>query len=98
MKNDEESFEELEIFLARERGRLRRFGITLFAGGIFGFILGLVLVIVATRGAGGFLGSIGLSLMGIGLILTVRASFTLFTKKDEMVGLHLHKEEQDEDS
>ena len=49
-------------------------------------------------GAGGFLGSIGLSLMGIGLILTVRASFTLFTNKDEMVGLHLHKEEQEEDS
>ena len=98
MTSDQESFEELEIFLARERGRLRRFGIMLFSGGIFSFILGLVLVVIATRGAGGFLGSVGLSLTGIGLILTVRASFTLFTKKDEMVGLHLNKDKGEEES
>ena len=96
MREDNETFEELEIFLARERGRLRRFGIMLFVGGIVAMIAGIVLVVLATQGAGGFLGSIGLSLAGVGLILTIRASLTLFTNKDEMVGLHLYKEEKEE--
>ncbi len=94
MAQDNETFAELEEFLARERGRLRTFGIRLFVGGIVSTVIGLV-ILVAAPWAGPLLVAVALFLVGLGIILAIRASFILFTDKDEMVGLHLSKNNEE---
>ena len=90
-----ETFDELEVFLARERGRLRRFGIGLFLGGIVSIVTGAVLIYLATQWAGPFMAAVGFCLVGVGLVIGIRAAILLFTKKDEMVGLHLTPKKED---
>ena len=94
MAQDNETFAELEEFLARERGRLRTFGIRLFVGGILSTVIGLAILFVASW-AGPLLVAVALFMVGLGIILAIRASLILFTDKDEMVGLHLASKEED---
>ena len=93
MAREEETFEEIEEFLARERGRLRTFGIRLFVGGIVSTLIGLAILFVASW-AGPLIVAFGMFLVGVGLIVAIRAYFILFTDKDEMVGLHLSQKNE----
>jgi len=94
LAQDNETFEELEEFLARERGRLRTFGIRLFVGGLVSVVVGLGILFVASW-AGPLLVAVALFLVGVGIISAIRASFILFTDKDEMVGLHLSQSDEE---
>ena len=94
--SENETFEELEEFLARERGRLRTFGVRLFVGGIFSSIVGLI-IIFAAPWAGPLVVAVAFFLVGLGAILAIRAYFILFTKRDEVVGLHLASQNEGED-
>ena len=94
LAQENETFAELEEFLARERGRLRTFGIRLFVGGLVSVVVGLGILFVASW-AGPLLVAVALFLVGVGIISAIRASFILFTDKDEMVGLHLSQNDEE---
>ena len=55
------------------------------------------MIIFAAPWAGPLVVAVAFFLVGLGAILAIRAYFILFTKRDEVVGLHLASQNEGED-